>query len=76
MIFDNVFRNFVQLVFILVVECIAENQILRRIASHCVEDTQGLFISLPEDDLAYQKKFIESCNDAGIKAEAIAPTLA
>ena len=58
------------------VECIAENQILRKIASHCVEDTQGLFISLPEDDLAYQKKFIESCNDAGIKAEAIEPKLA
>ena len=41
-------------------ECIKENMILRRIARHCVEDTGGLFITLPEDDLDYQKKFIES----------------
>lgn len=34
-------------------ECIAENQILRRIARHCVEPTNGLFITLPEDDLGF-----------------------
>ena len=39
-------------------ECIRENMILRRIASHCVEDTGGIFISLPEDGLDFQKKFI------------------
>lgn len=27
---------------------------LKRIARHCVEDTKGLFITLPEDDLNYQ----------------------
>lgn len=54
-------------------ECIKENQILRRIARHCVEDTGGLFITLPEDDLDYQKTFIESCLRAGINAEAISP---
>lgn len=54
-------------------ECIAENMILRRIASHCVEPTGGLFISLPEDGLEYQYKFIRSCKDAGISAEAIDP---
>lgn len=54
-------------------ECIKENMILRRIASHCVEDTGGLFITLPEDDLGYQKTFIDSCLAAGIKAEAIDP---
>lgn len=57
-------------------ECIEENMILRRIASHCVEDTGGLFITLPEDDLAYQQTFIDSCLAAGIKAEAIDPVLA
>ena len=30
-------------------ECIKENMILRRIASHCVDETDGLFLSLPED---------------------------
>ncbi len=54
-------------------ECIRENRILRRIASHCVEETDGLFISLPEDDITYQKTFIERCNQAGILAEAIDP---
>ena len=28
-------------------ECISENMILRRIARHCVEETDGLFITLP-----------------------------
>ena len=57
-------------------ECIKENMILRRIASHCVEDTGGLFITLPEDSLEFQAKFIESCLSAGISAEAIDPKLA
>src|SRR4030042_2340224 len=30
-------------------ECIGENRILKRIAPHCVEETEGLFVSLPED---------------------------
>lgn len=54
-------------------ECIKENMILRRIASHCVDQTEGLFITLPEDDLAYQNTFIESCEAAGIRAKAIDP---
>ena len=47
-------------------ECIVENMTLRKIASHCVEEHDGLFITLPEDDLAYQAKFVESCKKAGI----------
>ncbi len=54
-------------------ECIKENMILRRIARHCVEPTDGLFISLPEDGLEFQAKFIEACLAAGIRAEAIDP---
>ena len=54
-------------------ECIAENKILRTIARHCVEPTDGLFISLPDDDLGYQTTFIEACHRAGISAEAISP---
>ncbi len=57
-------------------ECIKENMILRRIAAHCVEETGGLFITLPEDDLGYQQTFIDSCRAAGIDAEAIDPALA
>ena len=57
-------------------ECIEENMILRRIASHCIDETDGLFITLPEDDLAYQQTFVESCRAAGINAEIIDPDLA
>lgn len=54
-------------------ECIEENMVLRKIASHCVEEHDGLFITLPEDDLSYQAKFVESCHKAGIRAEIIDP---
>ncbi|MFQ6587999.1 FAD-dependent oxidoreductase, partial [Dickeya dianthicola] len=39
-------------------ECIEENQILRRIARHCIEPTDGLFLTLPQDDLNYQARFV------------------
>lgn len=59
-------------------ECIRENKILRKIASHCVDDTQGLFITLPEDTetgygLDYQKTFVEACIKSGISARVIDP---
>ena len=54
-------------------ECIEENMILRKVARHCVEEHDGLFITLPEDDLGYQAKFVESCLAAGIRADIIDP---
>ena len=54
-------------------ECIKENMILRKIARHCVEENDGLFISLPEDDINFQSKFVESCHAAGIDAQIIDP---
>ncbi|WP_193594298.1 anaerobic glycerol-3-phosphate dehydrogenase subunit A [Actinobacillus minor] len=57
-------------------ECIKENMILKQIARHCIDDTKGLFITLPEDDLNFQKTFIDSCTASGIEAVAIEPDLA
>ncbi len=57
-------------------ECIKENMILRRIANHCVEENDGLFITLPDDDFNYQSNFVEACIKAGINAEVIDPKLA
>ena len=54
-------------------ECIKENMILRKIAAHCVEETGGLFVTLPDDDLEYQKTFINSCTAAGIEAKQLDP---
>lgn len=54
-------------------ECIRENMILRRIARHCVDDTGGLFVTLPEDSLDYQDAFVADCRKAGIEAEVLEP---
>ena len=57
-------------------ECIKENMTLRKIARHCVDETDGLFITLPEDDLNYQATFVEACHKAGIRADVIDPAQA
>ena len=54
-------------------ECIAENRILKQIAPHCIDACDGLFVTLPEDDLGYQQRFIDACLAAGIDAAAIDP---
>jgi len=52
-------------------ECISENIILKKIARHCIEDTGGLFVTLPEDDPAYHSMLLEGCGFAGIRAREI-----
>lgn len=54
-------------------ECIKENMILRKVASNCVEATDGLFISLPEDGLEYRDKFLKKCAEAGIHTQTLSP---
>lgn len=54
-------------------ECIEENKILRHIATHCIEPTHGLFLTLPEDDLNFQSTFLAACHESGIPATAIDP---
>ena len=49
-------------------ECISENRILKQIAPHCIEETDGLFISLPEDGLDFRDRFLEACEKAKIPA--------
>lgn len=58
------------------VECIRENRILKKVASHCIEETGGLFITLPEDDLSFQQTFVDACNSAGIETEVLTPEAA
>ncbi|MDQ1770689.1 anaerobic glycerol-3-phosphate dehydrogenase subunit A [Labilibaculum sp. A4] len=57
-------------------ECIKENMILRRIANHCVEENDGLFITLPEDDISFQSQFVDACKSAGIGTEILDPDFA
>jgi glycerol-3-phosphate dehydrogenase len=52
-------------------ECIAENRVLREIASHCVEMTGGLFVQLSDDADEYFEEKLAGCRDCGIPVEAI-----
>lgn len=54
-------------------ECIEENRILKKIARHCIERSDGLFITLPEDDISFQDKFIQACTEADIETERLDP---
>lgn len=52
-------------------ECAAEGRTLKRIASFCIEDSGGLFVSLPGDDSEYLSKFLTSCAAAGVQANEV-----
>ena len=54
-------------------ECREEGEILRRTASHCIEDTGGLFVSVVGDDPDYGEAFPALCAAAGIKAVPVDP---
>ena len=41
-------------------------KILREIAPHCIEETDGLFVSLPEIGLQFRDRFLGACEEAGI----------
>jgi glycerol-3-phosphate dehydrogenase len=55
-------------------ECIRENRVLKRIASSCIEDTGGLFISLPEDNKTFGDQFLRSCEEVGIPTRRLRPS--
>jgi glycerol-3-phosphate dehydrogenase len=50
-------------------ECAAESPIVKKVASHCVEDTGGLALAVTEADAAYGERWLPACRAAGIPAE-------
>ena len=52
-------------------ECMTENRILRDIASHCVEETGGLFVKRPEDSEEYFQKKLDGCKECDIPVEVL-----
>ena len=48
------------------VECIAENRILRKTHTHCIEDTGGFFVVTPEDEGDYPDQFKAACAKTGV----------
>jgi glycerol-3-phosphate dehydrogenase len=52
-------------------ECIEENYVLRDIATHCVEETGGMFVKRPEDSEEYFQEKLQGCRECDIPAEVI-----
>jgi glycerol-3-phosphate dehydrogenase len=52
-------------------ECIEENDVLRDIAAHCVEETGGLFVKRPEDEESYFQEKLAGCRACDIPAEVL-----
>lgn len=52
-------------------ECYEENQILRRLAPQAIEPNDGLFVAINNEDLSFEKRFIERCEAAGIPTRAL-----
>ncbi|MFB6195782.1 MAG: FAD-dependent oxidoreductase [Haloplanus sp.] len=51
--------------------CLAENRILRDIASGCVAETGGYFLQLDGDDPAYFDRKRAACRDLGMDVETV-----
>ena len=54
-------------------ECMRERRIVARLASEAVEETGGLFVSLPGDPDDYGDKFVAGCLAADIPVEELDP---
>src|SRR5215468_12626155 len=52
-------------------ECVVENAVLRRIATDCIEDTGGLFVSTPWDDPEFGDAFLEGCRATGVLVDEV-----
>lgn len=52
-------------------ECIGENGVLRRIGASCVEETEGWFVRTPEDDPAFETRWLDACRECGVSAEEV-----
>ncbi|MDO9514674.1 MAG: FAD-dependent oxidoreductase [Syntrophales bacterium] len=58
------------------VECVEENNILRRIAPQALEQNDGLFVAISPDDEAYGKTLLDACLASGIEAKKLSATQA
>ena len=52
-------------------DCLRENRILKQIAPHCVEDTGGLFVQLPEDDPDFFERWWQAAQEAEIPSRRL-----
>jgi glycerol-3-phosphate dehydrogenase len=57
-------------------QCQKENQLLKTLAPHCIEDTGGLFVAVAGDDEEYIAAFPEACRRCEIPVQEVAPDAA
>ncbi len=53
------------------VECIAENKILRRICPGSFEENDGLVVAITDEDVEYEKSFLESCWQCAVPTKRV-----
>ena len=54
-------------------ECIEENRILRRLTPQAIEQNEGLFVALDDEDVEFSEQFLEACAVAGIPVKTLTP---
>lgn len=52
-------------------DCATENEILRRIAPHTIEDTGGFYVTTPDDPEDFSDRWFAACEEVGVPAEEI-----
>jgi glycerol-3-phosphate dehydrogenase len=55
------------------IECIEENEILRKIVPQVIEPNGGLFVALDDNDVEYAKGWVEGCEACNIPYEELTP---
>lgn len=53
------------------IECRIENERLKRLAPHCIDDTGGLFVAVDGDDADFADRFPARCAQAGIACDEV-----
>jgi glycerol-3-phosphate dehydrogenase len=51
--------------------CLAESAILKRIASHCIHDTGGLFVKYRQDDPSFFQQWFDACKKIELPTEEL-----
>jgi len=54
-------------------ECIEENRILRRLAPEAIEQNDGLFVALNDEDVEFSIQFLKACERAEIPTNVLTP---
>jgi glycerol-3-phosphate dehydrogenase len=52
-------------------ECKEENELLKKIAPHCIDNTGGIYVAVPEDDEKYLADFPHLCEKCGVPCKAL-----